>query len=119
MASNPAGDGGPAALGARRLATAARHVTIADAATSPPAVLDPRCWAQCSQSREAPNAGEPSTEQKKHVNVVVIGHVDSGKSTTTGHLIYKSGGIDTQVLERLETETTKLGKSSCKYAWVL
>jgi len=26
--------------------------------------------------------------------LVVIGHVDSGKSTTTGHLIYKCGGID-------------------------
>jgi hypothetical protein len=31
-------------------------------------------------------------KEKGHVNVVVIGHVDSGKSTTTGHLIYKCGG---------------------------
>jgi GTPase len=28
-------------------------------------------------------------KEKGHVNVVVIGHVDSGKSTTTGHMIYK------------------------------
>lgn len=28
-------------------------------------------------------------KEKAHINVVVIGHVDSGKSTTTGHLIYK------------------------------
>jgi elongation factor 1-alpha len=33
-------------------------------------------------------------KEKLHVNLVVIGHVDSGKSTTTGHLIYKCGGID-------------------------
>jgi hypothetical protein len=32
--------------------------------------------------------------KKNHINVVVIGHVDSGKSTTTGHLIYQCGGID-------------------------
>lgn len=32
------------------------------------------------------------------VCVVVIGHVDSGKSTTTGHLIYKLGGIDKRVI---------------------
>ena len=34
-------------------------------------------------------------KEKTHVNIVVIGHVDSGKSTTTGHLIYKCGGIGT------------------------
>ncbi|EDL26405.1 mCG15232, isoform CRA_f [Mus musculus] len=33
-------------------------------------------------------------KEKTHINIVVIGHVDSGKSTTTGHLIYKCGGID-------------------------
>lgn len=33
-------------------------------------------------------------KEKVHINVVVIGHVDSGKSTTTGHLIYILGGID-------------------------
>jgi Translation elongation factor EF-1alpha (GTPase) len=31
-------------------------------------------------------------KEKTHINIVVIGHVDSGKSTTTGHLIYKCGG---------------------------
>ncbi|XP_042637499.1 elongation factor 1-alpha 1 [Orycteropus afer afer] len=45
-------------------------------------------------------------KEKTHINIVVIGHVDSGKSTTTGHLIYKCGGID-------------MGKGSFKYAWVL
>jgi elongation factor 1-alpha len=36
---------------------------------------------------------------KKHINLVVIGHVDSGKSTTAGHLIYKCGGIDLKTIE--------------------
>lgn len=40
--------------------------------------------------------------QKKHVNIVVIGHVDAGKSTTTGHLIYKCGGIDKRTIEKFE-----------------
>ena len=30
---------------------------------------------------------------KKHLSLVVCGHVDAGKSTTTGHLIFKLGGI--------------------------
>jgi len=58
-------------------------------------------------------------KEKIHVNVVVIGHVDSGKSTTTGHLIYKCGGIDKRTIEKFEKEAAELGKGSFKYAWVL
>jgi elongation factor 1-alpha len=39
-------------------------------------------------------------KEKAHINIVVIGHVDAGKSTTTGHLIYLCGGIEKRVIER-------------------
>merc|ERR1712166_1273638 len=58
-------------------------------------------------------------KEKTHINVVVIGHVDSGKSTTTGHMIYKCGGIDKRTIEKFEKEAAELGKGSFKYAWVL
>jgi elongation factor 1-alpha len=58
-------------------------------------------------------------KEKGHINIVVIGHVDSGKSTTTGHLIYKSGGIDKRVIEKFEKEAAEKGKGSFKYAWVM
>jgi elongation factor 1-alpha len=58
-------------------------------------------------------------KEKKHINLVVIGHVDSGKSTTTGHLIYKCGGIDKRTIEKFEKEAAEMGKGSFKYAWVL
>jgi len=58
-------------------------------------------------------------KDKQHVNLVVIGHVDSGKSTTTGHLIYKCGGIDNRVIEKFEKEAQEMGKGSFKYAWVM
>jgi len=58
-------------------------------------------------------------KEKVHINVVVIGHVDSGKSTTTGHLIYKCGGIDKRTIEEFEKEASEMGKGSFKYAWVL
>ena len=58
-------------------------------------------------------------KEKTHINVVVIGHVDSGKSTTTGHLIYKCGGIDKRTIEKFEKEAAEMGKGSFKYAWVL
>jgi elongation factor 1-alpha len=50
---------------------------------------------------------------------VLFRHVDSGKSTTTGHLIYKCGGIDKRTIEKFEKEAAELGKGSFKYAWVL
>ncbi|KAK3087357.1 hypothetical protein FSP39_005013 [Pinctada imbricata] len=58
-------------------------------------------------------------KEKIHINIVVIGHVDSGKSTTTGHLIYKCGGIDKRTIEKFEKEAQEMGKGSFKYAWVL
>lgn len=58
-------------------------------------------------------------KEKVHINIVVIGHVDSGKSTSTGHLIYKCGGIDKRTIEKFEKEAQEMGKGSFKYAWVL
>uniref|UniRef100_G3U5V3 Elongation factor 1-alpha n=1 Tax=Loxodonta africana TaxID=9785 RepID=G3U5V3_LOXAF len=58
-------------------------------------------------------------KEKTHINIVVIGHVDSGKSTTTGHLIYKCGGIDKRTIEKFEKEAAEMRKGSFKYAWVL
>merc|ERR1711972_260333 len=58
-------------------------------------------------------------KEKTHVNIVVIGHVDSGKSTTTGHGIYQCGGIDKRTIEKFEKESQESGKGSFKYAWVL
>jgi len=58
-------------------------------------------------------------KEKQHINLVVIGHVDSGKSTSTGHLIYKCGGIDKRTIEKYEKEAEEMGKGSFKYAWVL
>jgi len=58
-------------------------------------------------------------KEKPHINIVVIGHVDSGKSTTTGHLIYKCGGIDKRTIEKFEKEAQESGKGSFKYAWVM
>lgn len=47
-------------------------------------------------------------KEKTHINIVVIGHVDSGKSTSTGHLIYKCGGIDKRTIEKFEKEAAEV-----------
>lgn len=56
--------------------------------------------------------------KKTQVNTVVTEHVDSEKSTTTGHLIYKHCGIHPGTTAKSKTEAAKMGKGSFKYAWV-
>ena len=51
-----------------------------------------------------------ATEGKEHLSIVICGHVDSGKSTTTGRLIFELGGIEREV-EKLKAEADALGKS--------
>ena len=60
--------------------------------------------------------------EKNHINPLVslvISHVDSGKSTSTGHLIYKCGGLDKRTIEKFEKEVAEMGKGAFKYSWVL
>jgi elongation factor 1-alpha len=60
-----------------------------------------------------------SKTAKPHLNIVVIGHVDHGKSTSIGHLFYLTENIDQRTVEKFEEEAKTLGKSSFKFAWVL
>jgi len=58
-------------------------------------------------------------EGKKHLGIVVVGHVDAGKSTTTGHLMFKLGGIDDRTLQKLKDEAEAQGKSSFAFAFFM
>ena len=60
-----------------------------------------------------------SKSGKPHLNLVIMGHVDHGKSTTTGHLLYLAGAVDERTIKTFEEEAKKAGKESFKFAWVL
>ncbi len=60
-----------------------------------------------------------SKSAKPHLNLVIMGHVDHGKSTTTGHLLYDAGAIDERTIKAYQDEADKMGKGTFKYAWVL
>lgn len=60
-----------------------------------------------------------SNENKQHVSIAVCGHVDAGKSTTTGHLIFELGGINEREMAKLRQEAEILGKSSFAFAFYL
>ena len=51
-------------------------------------------------------------ESKEMVNLVVIGHVDSGKSTLMGHLLFKLGNVSQKIMHKHEKESRKVGMST-------
>ena len=57
--------------------------------------------------------------QKPHLNLIVIGHIDHGKSTLVGKLLMDRGFIDEKTIKEAEEAAKKLGKESEKYAFLL
>jgi elongation factor 1-alpha len=61
-----------------------------------------------------------SASKKPHMNLVVVGHVDNGKSTIVGHLLVDMGVIDQRTIDAFAKESEATGKGDTfKYAWVL
>ena len=56
---------------------------------------------------------------KNHISIVICGHVDAGKSTTTGRLLFELGDLDPRLLEKLTAIAKENGKESFKYAYVM
>merc|ERR1712217_91226 len=61
----------------------------------------------------------PENSEKDHLSIVICGHVDSGKSTTTGRLIFELGGLPERELEKLKAEAERLGKGSFAFAFYM
>ncbi len=60
------------------------------------------------------------SSQKPHLNLIVIGHVDHGKSTMTGHLMLDAGFVDKKTIDEYAKESEKTGAGDTfKFAWVL
>jgi elongation factor 1 alpha-like protein len=62
---------------------------------------------------------EEYTAGKDVINLIVIGHVDAGKSTLMGHLLFQLGQVSGKQMHKYKQESQKIGKSSFAYAWVL
>ncbi|KXS14373.1 hypothetical protein M427DRAFT_99579 [Gonapodya prolifera JEL478] len=58
-------------------------------------------------------------DHKDHLSVVVVGHVDAGKSTLMGHVLVLTGEVDPKTFQKHTRDSSLAGKSSFAYAWVL
>jgi len=60
-----------------------------------------------------------ATDGKEHLSIVICGHVDSGKSTTTGRLLFELGGIEERTMTKLKEEAERLGQGSFAFAFYM
>jgi len=58
-------------------------------------------------------------KKKPHLNIVFVGHVDHGKSTTVGRLLLDSGHIEQHVIDKFEQEAVERGKAGFGFAYVM
>jgi elongation factor 1 alpha-like protein len=58
-------------------------------------------------------------EVKKDINLVIIGHVDAGKSTIMGHLLHKLGQISAHQIKKNTKLTEEYGKASFEFAYIM
>ncbi|MBT4447073.1 translation elongation factor EF-1 subunit alpha [archaeon] len=58
-------------------------------------------------------------KEKEHINLVFIGHVDHGKSTTVGRLLFDTGNVDEQAMRKLKDKAEQLGKKGFEFAFVM
>jgi len=58
-------------------------------------------------------------KEKPHLNVIFVGHVDHGKSTTVGRLMFDSGNVDEQAMRKLKDKAQELGKAGFEFAFVM
>ncbi|CAI5439872.1 unnamed protein product [Caenorhabditis angaria] len=73
-----------------------------------------------SRAPAQPRKPQKSRENVKDlINLIVVGHVDAGKSTLMGHLLYEMEFVDSRTMEKYKHEAARSGKSSFAYAWVL
>ncbi|MEM4192266.1 MAG: GTP-binding protein, partial [Candidatus Anstonellales archaeon] len=57
--------------------------------------------------------------RKEHLNIVFVGHVDAGKSTTVGRILYETGKVPEQIIAKLREEAQRLGKATFEFAYVM
>jgi elongation factor 1-alpha len=57
--------------------------------------------------------------EKEHINLVFVGHVDHGKSTTVGRLLFDTGNVDEQAMRKLKEKAQQLGKGGFEFAFVM
>lgn len=74
------------------------------------------------QKEQAADVDEDTLQEiygKEHVNIIFIGHVDAGKSTLGGSILWSTGMVDERTMEKYKKEAKDLGRESWYLSWVM
>lgn len=71
------------------------------------------------RTKVKPKVEEATTTEKEHVNVVFIGHVDAGKSTISGQMMFLTGMVDKRTLEKYEREAKEKNRETWYLSWCM
>ncbi|KAF3932357.1 hypothetical protein ABW20_dc0108770 [Dactylellina cionopaga] len=113
LAKGQKAERGPATVAAA-IQKGVENLKVADAPEKPPPPKIARKKIDVVAEYE-----KSKSKRKENSNLVVIGHVDAGKSTLMGRLLYDSGVVDERTIQKYKQEAEKIGKSSFALAWVL
>ncbi|XP_060868542.1 eukaryotic peptide chain release factor GTP-binding subunit ERF3A [Metopolophium dirhodum] len=69
-------------------------------------------------AKKAIEESEPKPK-KEHINIVIIGHVDAGKSTIGGQIMALTGMVDKRTLDKYEKEAKERSRESWYLSWAL
>jgi elongation factor 1-alpha len=58
-------------------------------------------------------------KEKPLINIVFVGHVDAGKSTTVGRMMFDAGVVSEQAMAKLKEEAQKHGKAGFEFAYIM
>lgn len=72
-----------------------------------------------SRVKKKPVSVQSKTTEKEHVNVVFIGHVDAGKSTIGGQIMYLTNMVDKRTLEKYEKEAKEINRETWYLSWCM
>nr|XP_015203453.1 PREDICTED: HBS1-like protein isoform X1 [Lepisosteus oculatus] len=125
----------PGSLPQRPAASEDSQAAVAPSTPSKAAISVPSSQSAAEEAPAVPTPIKTSSKAKQQIdvkaelekrqggkpllNLVVIGHVDAGKSTLMGHLLYLLGNVNKRTMHKYEQESKKAGKASFAYAWVL
>ncbi|KAH0789540.1 HBS1-like protein isoform X2 [Histomonas meleagridis] len=77
----------------------------------------PKQHSTCKRTPESVLAAISS--MKKRINLVIVGHVDAGKSTLMGHLLYLCGNVTHGQLTKITNASEEMGKAEDRFAWIM
>ena len=109
----------PSGEGRRARAKAAKEAAREASSGSAPAAFSPAMPVTPSRVPSEQLPALPPPPPSEQLNMVVIGHVDAGKSTLMGRLLLLGGEVDERTMQRYEHEAKLANKASFRFAWVL